>query len=507
MDTQTNKRRSLLQILALVILAAFVVILLKAGGAFSTSVTTLNTNIVTANEYIGSTGYIFRNETVLTAERTGPVLYLTPDDDKVATNTQLAIMYGADSEATESLQEQITDLQTRISFLESAIGEGTNLSKIGEMRATVRNLLLRTNRGLNDGNLSAVLEAQSSILASLTGYHVLTDEESHASEMLAALREQLETTMSSFSREGVGIYNATTYDPQGANPGSYATDHGYTMPESGIPEGSLSFRVGSGYFYRSSHVDGYESLFTSETLDNLTTERFRSLTSSSSVLDETGKWSDGKSVLGKMVLSPEWHLVIPLEADGVVLRNAYGDFTGWQIERDGEILSVVNEGTPLSVTFNERPDDPFRMRLDRVVVSNDDGILLICSSFDMPSEFTFTRVQTVKILMNSVTGYHVPESAIRTWNGYEGVFVLVGNRVEFRRITVLYRGDGYCIAEDRNLKKERLDRYRSAIATDVPEEEAAQILHEGDADYAEFLYLNDQILTGSTDLYPGKILK
>ena len=236
------------------------------------------------------------------------------------------------------------------------------------------------------------------------------------------------------------------------------------MPESGIPEGSLTYAVGSGYFYRSSHVDGYEDLFTSEALESLTTERFRALTASASVLDGTGKWSDGKSVLGKMVLSPEWHLVIPLEMDGVVLRNAYGDFTGWQIERNGEILAVLNEGSQLSVTFNERPDAPFRMRLDRVVTSNDDGILLICSSFDMPSEFTFTRVQSVKILMSSVTGYHVPQSAIRTWEGQTGVFVLVGNRVEFRRITVLYAGDGYCIAEHPEPEQEQAG-YQPALGS------------------------------------------
>ena len=99
----------------------------------------------------------------------------------------------------------------------------------------------------------------------------------------------------------------------------------------------------------------------------------------------------------------------------------------------------------------------------------------------MPENFDYGRVQSVKLIMGSTTGYRVPEQALHTREGMDGVYVLSGSEVIFRRVTVLYRGDGYVVVAERDYSTEN---------------------------YKEFLNLNDQIIVSLSDgeLYDGRIL-
>ena len=92
-------------------------------------------------------------------------------------------------------------------------------------------------------------------------------------------------------------------------------------------------------------------------------------------------------------------------------------------------------------------------------------------------------------------------------DGKPGVYVRDGSVVRFRRITVLYEGDGYVIAEERTAKEARYAQYSEVLRTGGDEAKALSYLHEGDLDFGDFLNLNDQIITYGRNLYDGKILK
>ena len=497
---------TLITVMAVALLASFVFILIYASGAFGKRHTTVNTTVVTVEESLSSTGYIFRDESVLTTDLKGPVLYLTEDGDKVATNTELAILYQGSSMPAASLQEQISSLQTRIGFLENALGNGLNLSDISSTKYALEQMLLGIEGDLGNHNLASAMEKKSEFLSYLTRYHTLTQSAESTQTILSQLKNELEQLLAGYSRDGIGIYNSTLYPSEGANPGSFATAHGYEMPDSGIPPESLSYAVGSGYFYRASRVDGYETLFTTQKLSGLTVASFHEL------LDQSaGKREDllpeGVSVIGKMVSTPEWKVVIPIDALAVPMSNAYGDFTGWQIEREGLGNLVVYPDMQFRLTFHEMQDEEIVMKLDKVITSNDDGILLVLSTYSMPENFGFSRAQTVKILMNSVSGYHVPRQALTESGGVPGVYVLDGNRVTFKKVTVIYEDDGYVIAETSKKKQDRYELYRAAVNEGMEEDEAeAEYLHPGDKEYRDFLDLNDQIILGESNLYDGKLL-
>jgi hypothetical protein len=81
----------------------------------------------------------------------------------------------------------------------------------------------------------------------------------------------------------------------------------------------------------------------------------------------------------------------------------------------------------------------------------------------------------VEITVGSCKGYYVPEAALQNVNNVEGVYIFENSTVYFRRIEILYRGNGYCIVAEQS---------------------------EGDGDY---LSLHDVLITSGKDLYEGKV--
>ena len=78
-----------------------------------------------------------------------------------------------------------------------------------------------------------------------------------------------------------------------------------------------------------------------------------------------------------------------------------------------------------------------------------------------------------------------------------GVYILAGNVVEFRKISIYVRRDGYVIAET----YEDVKAYLEGLSESDPEEYARRT-----ADEWGFLGLNDNIITGGNELYEGKVI-
>ena len=91
--------------------------------------------------------------------------------------------------------------------------------------------------------------------------------------------------------------------------------------------------------------------------------------------------------------------------------------------------------------------------------------------------------------MGSTTGYRIPTDALDEYDGETGVYILVGTAVEFRRVTVIFEGNGYCIVK--------------TYEKDRAEGEAAGTL---DSEKYPYLYVNDLVITSGNDLYDGKLL-
>ena len=207
----------------------------------------------------------------------------------------------------------------------------------------------------------------------------------------------------------------------------------------------------AGYFY--STTDGYESTFSASKVESLTLAEFDKMLSS-----QPTRYSD--RAVGKMVSDFNWYIVCETTRDS---------------------LRYFTKGYSYYVNFPYNDDISIKMTLSNVVSEvGSDRVLLVLETERIPEDFSFRRMQPVELVRSSYTGYRVPISAARLVDGKQGVYIMIGNTIEFREIDILLEMDGYYI---------------------VAEQDPVN-----DPDYASKLGLYDQIVVSGKNLYDGKLI-
>ncbi len=207
----------------------------------------------------------------------------------------------------------------------------------------------------------------------------------------------------------------------------------------------------AGYFY--STTDGYESTFSASKVESLTLAEFDKMLSS-----QPTHYSD--RAVGKMVSDFNWYIVCETTRDS---------------------LRYFTKGYSYYVNFPYNDDISIKMTLSNVVSEvGSDRVLLVLETERIPEDFSFRRMQPVELVRSSYTGYRVPISAARLVDGKQGVYIMIGNTIEFREIDILLEMDGYYI---------------------VAEQDPVN-----DPDYASKLGLYDQIVVSGKNLYDGKLI-
>ena len=207
----------------------------------------------------------------------------------------------------------------------------------------------------------------------------------------------------------------------------------------------------AGYFY--STTDGYESTFSASKVESLTLAEFDKMLSS-----QPTRYSD--RAVGKMVSDFNWYIVCETTRDS---------------------LRYFTKGYSYYVNFPYNDDISIKMTLSNVVSEvGSDRVLLVLETERIPEDFSFRRMQPVELVRSSYTGYRVPISAARLVDGKQGVYIMIGNTIEFREIDILLEMDGYYI---------------------VAEQDPVN-----NPDYASKLGLYDQIVVSGKNLYDGKLI-
>ena len=384
----------------------------------STSGSLMTTPVQTYDERrtVSGEAYLFRDEEVLTVSQTGLVNNLAQSGVKVSRGVRLAEVYlgGTAEESLYAMQIELDRLNGLISVLEnSAVSADTTLSKAGVFRAEANADYLEIRRAILTGDWSGISATADSMLTMLNKYVVLTDPNTGIDETLSTLKAARAALLT------------------------------------GTPLTVMNDRA-SGYFYDRTCVDGKESLFTSAALKDLTPTRLEEL------ISEESSAQQNSFAVGKMVYGYEWYLAIPLAAGA-------------------EETLEIGEDYPF--VFPENRDMELKLTCTQVTKGEDGRIVAVFSADEVPSDFTYLRRQRVEITVGTLTGYYIPQTALHTVNGVEGVYVFEESTVYFRRVEILWRGDGYCIAS-------------------------------ADGDLGEgYLALHDILVTSGKDLYEGRVYR
>ena len=387
------------KIIMLLLLAAVAVCLgAAAWRSFRDPFTTVVSYSYTVDDSLEATGFLARQEQVLT--NTGGVVELLPQEgEKVAKGGTVALVY-QDASGLER-REQLQQLEMEKEQLEYALertgaggGDASQLTDqvldaIAELRAAV------AGRDLTD------LERQSMDLKSLVYKREYayggTGEES--ADAIQAALDEVDSQISSLSSQAA------------------QSTQSITASQSGIFSG---------------YVDGYESLLTPEVLETVTPAQLDDLAGQASEEDQTA--------VGKLITDSTWYFACALP------------------QEDAERLV---EGRSVTVRFSRDWSGEVDMTVERVGEPEEGRCAVVLSTDRYLSETTLLRRQTVELVFQSVTGVRVPKQALRVAGqtvtdeetGEEstvqvtGVYTLVGEQVEFKPVTVLEQGDTFVLVE------------------------------------------------------------
>ncbi len=411
-------------VVAVVILLALY-LAVQVSRNISGSVSTLRAQSITDVESLTIKGYIFRDEKVYYSGG-GVADFLVDNGERVGVGKQVADIYSVSSGAdAQDLQDELDSLTQRIRMLESGISEAKQLSQSSQIFDEIDNSYYAMLSAIENGSFSTADKQAQIFLDSVNSYMIATGRTEEAQSVLNSLKEQKAELIAR----------------------NLSLNSRVEMQE-------------SCYFY--TQCDGYENLFDYSSLDGLTPASFAGLMSSQK--------QDYEGAIGKQVFSPIWYICFPMSDEycDMFENNAAEAKTEYEasfLSNDGEKVILTFEGASYSDADG-----------------NSGFVKFSCKQ--MPEGFEFLRAQNVQIDLDSTTGYRVPAEAVHTVERSNYVYILNGNMVEQRRITVIGKGDGYYI----------VNTYE------------ADYNETGGVNPVPYLSENELIITSGRDLYDGKLL-
>lgn len=364
---------------------------------------------------IGGNAWLFRDETLLTVPEAGLVNSVAVSGSKVGKNTILTEVWtSSSSKNLEELQTRLDDVNRTISILEAS------------------------------------LLPEGTPLSKAEGYHA--EALSAITALQMAIREGDWSRVSEIESQlliDLNRYGGLTSGDEGIR----QTLESAKAERDGLLTGEkqvLTNTESSAYYYGLSGVDGYETVFTETALESLTAESFAAL--------KNAKPNESESfVVGKLCYGYSWRVAVEFSESCEDLFTA------------GEIYTVCfpeNDGLELELTC------------ERLMDNGTGGTVAVMRSDVTPSGFRYLRLQKAEITVGSLDGIYIPQQSYVLQDGMDGVYVFEESTVRFRRIHILYEGDGYLIAN----------------------------MTDGDPDHPiDYLHLNDLMITSGKKLYDGKV--
>lgn len=319
-------------------------------------------------ESISVEGWLFRDEVRLDPA-IGLVNYYLAEGDKVAAREEVAVSY-QNQQALKD-QQKIRDKTSQLEQLQYARSEesasGKNLDK--QINATFADI----QRSASQGDYTRVHKQSNDYKQLVLRRECLYTEGAAADLGMASLdiANELNELKNSLGGEAVSI----------------------NAPEK------------SGVF--STYVDGYEDLFTLDSLEEISPSDFKALTEQ--VPTQVG------DAAGKVVTSSAWDLAMLVKE---------------------EELPKFEQRTEVSVRFSALTS-AMPMDVKEVgYVEDGEAVVTLESRKNMVDTIAF-RQQNGFVIFESEKGIQIPKNALRVYESERGVFTVTGRQAEYKPVTVV----------------------------------------------------------------------
>ena len=314
------------------------------------------------------------------------------------------------------VQEQIQNINRKIAVLEDSSVENNYFTmNVNKIDEGINEMLVNYREDVVSGDFSLALQRRDELLVALNKRYLVVNSLTGFDDMISVLEGKKSSLTSNISQ----------------------TKDSVTAPI-------------SGYFF--SDVDGYENILTPQLLEDVTVESMLN-----AVKGTPESYSD--KTVGKIISGFEWYTVCVVD-DITALKFNSGEYYN--------ISYPYSIGTTISSKL-----------ISKVTQPDKDETLLIFMSDKNLNDFNFMREQTVEVTLSSYSGLRIKKEALRIVDGQEGVYILDGNTIEFKRAKKIYENDGYYV-----------------ISSSDPDEE----------NKVPYIEMYDAVINNGKELYDGKVI-
>lgn len=451
---------------------------LLSGGV--QNISTVRTQNITDSSYINLDGYVVRDEHLIYAESGYVAEFLVGNGERVGVNKEYIRYHKTNLDGFEldNAQSELNKYTMRIDILENSLSGHYTVSDVDAIRNELGMAYSSLLGAVSKGDYSDADLSGETMLGAINDYNAATGKEGVANESLSEIKAKKQKYIENIS------------------------------------SGNYISKTASQSCFVYMDTDGYENVFDYSEILQLTPDEL-------SLKIKEATPDSHRGAVGKIILNSEWFYAVPINASQ---------------------MKHFEEGDDYELVFVDDGEQVIKMTVEKIYApkNNIGKGLIIFSSRDIALGANISRYTSVKVCTGSVSGYKVPEDAVTEidYDGdgiydYVGVYVLSGNRVEFRRVETIGRGAGYVIVKTQQRYEADLEEKKNRPAK-TTEETTEAITEEGESTSGEetttekktaettekiteeidkeedfpYLSLNELIIiSGGGELYDGKILK
>lgn len=341
--------------------------------------------LYTVSETSRITGIGLRDEFVLDDRLgSGVAVYMVSDGDKVSINSEIAEIFHDKTDAQATAQ--LRTLAKKRSLLEKAQDPGTtSFAHTDVLNKQIFNEVGNIVESVNSNSLLDLPSISDKLLVLMNTKQIATGQQENFQDAIDQIGAQ-----EAFYSEKISDKRRTI--------------------KSSKP----------GYFIRT--IDGYENKVDVTDLDELDAKKLFNL------LNHFKQKKDPSSDrIGKLMLGHNWYFaaVVP----------------------DDEI-SKYRIGRMVTLDFNISGIEPVDATIYKINSDDETGHVVIFRCDYINEPLVNLRIAQANVQFKSVTGLRVSEQAIRFIGMQKGVYTLVGEKLMFRPVTVIYEDIGFVLCKE-----------------------------------------------------------
>ena len=384
-------------VITLLLIAYIVSVIIKANF---TQVETQTANIMTVSDSVSVRGYFIRDEKLLTNDDNGYVSYRMEDGGRIAKNEVVADVYSdgstaANEKITEKLESQITSLkQLEDNAKEDVVASPDDIDK------NIVTYLSGINYNVCNGNLSEADKNVENVLYSINERQVVTGKTKKFDDKINELQDRINKLKKNDSNKKSSQIKSSV----------------------------------SGYFVSS--ADGYEGIYGTKDLKKIMPGDLSE--------KKIKKKTVADNVIGKTIEGVYWYIACEVSAEDALRLKTSGYLS--------VNIPTVNSGD-ISV-------DVYSVNQES---KTSDAVVILRGDYMSP-EMSRVRSEDISIVIHTYEGIYVSKNAVHEKqvevmvedeNGKEktetrtvqGVYVLIGNELQFKLIIAEYVGDDFVISK------------------------------------------------------------